>query len=504
MRTASTLTSSSLDALLVPAYAGFVAAPGGRHAADRGRPGVRGHAGECTRCRDGTGAVEAVPIGSSSWRYDYRRGRRRRAPRADRRRDGEERDIPWSLDLYEAVGVPPWTDAARPAAVRRRVAGRGPRSARRRPGREPHGSCATTPTSWATRRPCRSATTSKPSRSIPGLRWQRRAAADRSPASRAGVGSTLRRSRVLAWRVVGPGVAKPSQATSAEPSATLDRRHLGCGLCGLARDAGDQDGLAHDRGLAGVGFWAIGYERGLPGYTDVMSRSRTARRSRSPVPPGPSRSDPARRSPSRARVALSCGRLGWPGGLEGSGGMPIAVSWGRLCEEALRAFDRLCGLEQTREPAITELTPRQRNRRQLLERRAQAEDWPVPEQLRRLSSSWWPLPTGSRTPSRRSLDGPPPGRRAVRDGASRLPPAARRRRHLARGLGREQQRRDDRDERRDRLDAALRGTAGSSREHHAGSDHAGAGEQHDRPPGVVRAGHEARSRRTIRSARNRL
>jgi len=31
-------------------------------------------------------------------------------------------------------------------------------------------------------------------------------------------------------------------------------------------------GLALDRGLAGVGFWAVGYERGLPGYTDVMTR----------------------------------------------------------------------------------------------------------------------------------------------------------------------------------------------------------------------------------------
>ena len=61
--------------------------------------------------------------------------------------------------------------------------------------------------------------------------------------------------------------------------------------------------------------------------------------------------------------------------------MPSAASSVRLCEEALRAFDRLCLLEQTREPAITELTPRQRHRRQLLERRAHAEDWPVPDQL---------------------------------------------------------------------------------------------------------------------------
>jgi hypothetical protein len=28
--------------------------------------------------------------------------------------------------------------------------------------------------------------------------------------------------------------------------------------------------LANDRGLAGAGFWAIGYERGLPGYRELM------------------------------------------------------------------------------------------------------------------------------------------------------------------------------------------------------------------------------------------
>ena len=30
--------------------------------------------------------------------------------------------------------------------------------------------------------------------------------------------------------------------------------------------------LANERGLAGSGFWAIGYERGLPGYRDLMER----------------------------------------------------------------------------------------------------------------------------------------------------------------------------------------------------------------------------------------
>ena len=33
--------------------------------------------------------------------------------------------------------------------------------------------------------------------------------------------------------------------------------------------------LANDRGLAGAGFWAIGYERGLPEYTRLIERFRT-------------------------------------------------------------------------------------------------------------------------------------------------------------------------------------------------------------------------------------
>ena len=32
--------------------------------------------------------------------------------------------------------------------------------------------------------------------------------------------------------------------------------------------------LANDRGLAGVGFWAIGFERGLPGYQELIDQFR--------------------------------------------------------------------------------------------------------------------------------------------------------------------------------------------------------------------------------------
>jgi hypothetical protein len=34
--------------------------------------------------------------------------------------------------------------------------------------------------------------------------------------------------------------------------------------------------LVDERGLAGAGFWAIGYERGLPAYTELMERFRAA------------------------------------------------------------------------------------------------------------------------------------------------------------------------------------------------------------------------------------
>jgi spore germination protein YaaH len=35
-------------------------------------------------------------------------------------------------------------------------------------------------------------------------------------------------------------------------------------------------GLVDERGLAGAGFWAIGYERGLPGYMELMERFRAS------------------------------------------------------------------------------------------------------------------------------------------------------------------------------------------------------------------------------------
>jgi len=45
--------------------------------------------------------------------------------------------------------------------------------------------------------------------------------------------------------------------------------------------------LALDNGLAGGGFWAIGYERGLPGYRELMADFRAGRVDRAEAPARP-------------------------------------------------------------------------------------------------------------------------------------------------------------------------------------------------------------------------
>ena len=57
------------------------------------------------------------------------------------------------------------------------------------------------------------------------------------------------------------------------------------------------------------------------------------------------------------------------------------ITSGRLCEDALRAFDRLCRVERRRADGADDLTPRQRARRALLETRAHASGWVVPTTL---------------------------------------------------------------------------------------------------------------------------
>ena len=147
------------------------------------------------------------------------------------RRDGAEKDLVWSLDLYEAVGVP----------VDKTILG------------------------------------------LPlyGMRW--RVAGPELGATRLGDGAiwvpadnprfladppappVLDPIEIVEFYAVAPTVSPvpgDSRATAGWQAIYVDS----------PRTLEPKLALADDRGLAGAGFWAIGYERGMPAYTKLMSR----------------------------------------------------------------------------------------------------------------------------------------------------------------------------------------------------------------------------------------
>ncbi len=114
-----------------------------------------------------------------------------------------------------------------------------------------------------------------------GMRWRVAGPGARRPAPRATARSGSRRQPEVPGGPAGAARVRPDRGRRVlrrgahrQPRA---RRFARDGrLAGdLRRFAGDADpklALADARGLAGVGFWAIGYERGLPGYTDLIAR----------------------------------------------------------------------------------------------------------------------------------------------------------------------------------------------------------------------------------------
>ncbi len=228
-----------LDADLVPAYGAFVGRLRTALRAERpdGQVSVATSAGP-------TGAAMALAASTNGadriflMGYDYHyAGSDVGASAPLDRRDGAEQDLAWSLDLYAAVGVP----------VERTILG------------------------------------------LPlyGMRW--RVIGPWLGAMREGDGAIwvpADNPRFLADPPVPPErdpievvefyAVPPPRGASAGPNASVTQPGGPSGWQAIYVDSpqtlAQKLALANDRGLAGAGFWAIGYTRGLPGYTDLIER----------------------------------------------------------------------------------------------------------------------------------------------------------------------------------------------------------------------------------------
>lgn len=262
----------AIDSLLVPAYAGFVSRlREAVHAADPDHQVSVATQANALGAAMAAGATEADADRIFLMAYDYRTGASdpgATSPIA--RRDGEEKDIPWSLALYDAVGVPaerlllglPLYGVAWPVVgpeIGAPARGRGAAWILRN-----HADLLNDPSAVPQRDEMEAV-------EVYALGSDGSIGPPATPPASAPASGSPSTSPSSPGASAAPASAKPSSGPSAEPSPipstapTWDAVYVDSPET-LAIKAG----LAQANGLAGIGFWAIGYERGLPGYTDLM------------------------------------------------------------------------------------------------------------------------------------------------------------------------------------------------------------------------------------------
>ncbi len=247
------LDVESLDPLQVPAYGAFVGRV--REAVVAADHGDRVSVATTANVVGAAMAAAAVEAGADRvfmMGYDYRvAGSEPGASAPLARRDGDQHSLPWSLDLYAAMGVPvqrtllglPLYGMSWPVA--------GPVVGAPGTGRgevwipEQHQDVLENPSIAPVR---------------DGIEWVEvyLFGSDGSTGPPSPPGSTF-----------DPGSPAPSLAPA--PEVLWQAVYIDSPATLAPKLA-----LANRRGLAGAGFWAIGYERGLPGYADLMNRFTSA------------------------------------------------------------------------------------------------------------------------------------------------------------------------------------------------------------------------------------
>lgn len=219
----------------IPAYAAFV---------DRLRQGIRtaipdGQVSVATTAgRQGAAMAAAASLAGADriflMGYDYRVGGSEPGATSPlERRDGSEQDLVWSLDLYESLGVPvERTILGLPLyGVTWPVAGPALGEARTGDG-----------DSWV------------PNDNLAFL------ASPPIPPERDEI-------EIVEFYAIPPADGSTPDPSDGSPADGWVAVYVDSPATLTPKLA-----LADERGLAGAGFWALGYERGLPEYTDLINR----------------------------------------------------------------------------------------------------------------------------------------------------------------------------------------------------------------------------------------